>query len=136
MAVAAAPSKPGKKKTVLIVEDEQGIRSAVAEALELHGYEVIPAVNGQDAINALQTHQLPDLILLDLNMPVKDGYTFRLEQTGHPHWSNIPVVTITADTDFIGRLERAGCTAYLQKPFELDDLLAMVEKYCDLRSVV
>src|SRR5581483_1051831 len=113
-------SKPTKKKTVLVVEDEAEIRGAVTEALEMHGYTVVPAANGQVALDLLRSNHLPDLILLDLTMPVKDGYTFRLEQTGDPRWGNIPVVTVTADRDFVGRLERAGCSAYLQKPFELD----------------
>ena len=122
-----------KPKRVLIVEDDQDIRGTMAEALELHGYTVIAAANGQAALDALRTLDLPDVILLDLKMPVKDGFGFRLEQTAHAAWSHIPVVTMTSDGDFIESLRRAGCETYLRKPIDLNDLLTVVQKYSGLK---
>lgn len=125
-----------RQKRVLIVEDDPDIRSTMTEALELHGYTVISAANGQVAIDALRTLDLPDVILLDLKMPVKDGYGFRLEQTAQADWSDIPVVTMTSDGDYIDHLKRAGCKTYLRKPVDLDELLAVVEKYCGAGSTI
>jgi len=119
-----------KHKTVLVVEDEPDIRGLVAEALELDGYSVIQAANGQEAIDALKMLDPPDLILLDLMMPVKDGYDFRIEQAREPRWRNIPVVVMTADSNAIQRMRQVGGRDNLRKPVDLDDLLAIVERCC------
>ena len=119
-----------KSKTVLVVEDEPDIRGLVAEALELEGYAVVQAANGQEAIDALRTLDLPDLILLDLMMPVKDGYEFRIEQAREPRWRNIPVVVMTADSNAIQRMRQVGGRDGLRKPVDLDDLLTTVERCC------
>lgn len=118
------------KKTILVVEDEDDIRTLVGEALEMEGYAVIPAVNGQEAIDALQTTALPNLILLDLMMPVKDGYTFRREQMADPRWRDIPVVIMTADTNAIQKLADAGGAPGLRKPVDLDELIVLIKNCC------
>lgn len=115
---------------MLIVEDEPDIRGLVAEALELEGYAVVQAANGQEGIDALKALDIPDLILLDLMMPVKDGYDFRIEQAREPRWRNIPVVVMTADSNAIQRMRQVGGRDNLRKPVDLDDLLAIVERCC------
>src|SRR5687768_7652427 len=93
-------------KTILIVEDNDDIRSSLVEALEMEGYDVIAVADGQQGIDALQQHPKIHLIVLDLSMPVKDGYSFRLEQQADPRWKHIPVVVMTADTNAIRRMEQ------------------------------
>lgn len=114
-----------------MVEDEDDIRMLVGEALELEGYAVIPAANGQEAIDALQAADLPDLILLDLMMPVKDGYEFRREQAAEPRWKDIPVVIMTADGNAIHRMRQdEGATPGLRKPVDLDELVTVINRWC------
>ena len=119
------------KRTILVVEDEDDIRTLVGEALEMEGYAVIPAANGQEAIDALHAADLPDLILLDLMMPVKDGYEFRREQTAEPRWKDIPVVVMTADGNAIHKMRQdEGAAPGLRKPVDLDELVAVINRWC------
>lgn len=121
------------KKTILVVEDEDDIRTLVGEALELEGYAVIAAVNGQEGIDALRVADPPNLILLDLMMPVKDGYSFRREQMADPRWRDIPVVIMTADTNAIHKLSEAGGIPGLRKPIDLDELMVLIKSCCTVQ---
>ncbi|MFL6646633.1 MAG: response regulator, partial [Sulfurifustaceae bacterium] len=86
-----------KVETVLVIEDDADIRGCVVEALEGEGYTVVTAENGQEGIDSLRNAaRLPDLIILDLMMPVKDGVEFRMEQQAEPRWKDIPVIVMTA----------------------------------------
>lgn len=121
----------GKAKTILVIEDEEDIRALVSEALEMDGYLVVPAANGQEGIDALRVIDPPQLIILDLMMPVKDGYQFRLEQTAEPRWRNIPVIVMTADANAVQRMRDMGGTGdSLRKPVDLDELMAAVNRRC------
>lgn len=119
---------PGR---VLVVEDNDDIREAVAESLEDAGYGVWLAANGAIAMNALrESTDLPFLILLDLMMPVMDGAQFLQEMRGDPRLSELPVVLVTADGSAVTRATALGTHGGLQKPVQLDDLLSTVAKYC------
>lgn len=115
--------------TILIVEDDADIRASMAELFQVEGYEVRTASNGQEGLNSL-THAtvLPDVILLDLMMPIKDGFEFRREQLQNHKWSSIPVVVMSADANVKQKLESFGepVPAYLKKPINLDDLISLV----------
>lgn len=117
---------------ILVVEDDLDIRDSLLEILDLEGYSVIPASNGREAIERLSELQnnLPHLILLDLMMPVMDGFEFRREQLAHKTWSTIPVVVMSADANVRQKLEATGgpVPAYLKKPVNLDDVLGTVEQ--------
>jgi CheY-like chemotaxis protein len=106
--------------TVMVVEDEAGIREVVAEILALQGYEVTTAGNGLEALTQLRrAAALPDAILLDITMPVMDGIAFRRAQLGDPRLAAIPVIVASA----LAPLAEIPASAQLQKPFGIDDLL-------------
>ena len=109
---------------VLIVEDDHNIREALAQVLEMEGYEVSCARNGREGlVDARREH--PDIILLDLMMPVMDGWQFRAEQKRDPTISEIPVVVVSA----CGRRPEIDAAAYIPKPCTLDDILDAVLRY-------
>ena len=116
---------------ILLVEDDRAIREAVTEILEFEGFAVTCAKNGADALAQLdQTGQRPQLILLDLTMPVMDGWTFREVQSGRPDLAAIPVVVLSAIASQDARALERPVAAMLSKPFELQRLLEAVERYC------
>jgi CheY-like chemotaxis protein len=116
---------------ILIVEDDAAIRQTVAELLEDEGYEVECAVNGADALARLEGNVTPGLILLDLTMPVMDGWSFRATQRRDPRLARIPTVVVTANLvgDARGDAELAP-DALLAKPFDLDRLIDTVHRLC------
>ncbi len=109
---------------VLVVDDDAGTRDVVTDALGDEGYQVRTAPSGQAALRMLQQEGQPSLILLDMRMPVMDGTAFlaAYRQLPGPH---APVVALTA----AGRPTIEGVDGVLAKPFALDDLLAVVERY-------
>ena len=113
----------GRTRRVLVVDDEPQVRATVREALALEGYEVTEASNGAEALALLTTAQ-PDAIVLDLWMPVMDGWVFRRAQRAtHP---DIPVIVVSALDLSSERLEELDASAILGKPFDLDTLYAAV----------
>jgi CheY-like chemotaxis protein len=115
------------KAKVLVVDDDSDLRELVAELLLHHGYNVVLARHGREALERLYEH-CPDLVLLDLNMPVMDGWQFRAEQRRllEPDLVNIPVLILTGADDadqHAATLEAAGA---IEKPFDPDRLLHAV----------
>lgn len=112
----------------MIVEDDDSIRETLKVFLEYEGYSVIAAENGQQALQFLATIDTPGLILLDLMMPVMDGWQFletcRRSQT---EISRVPVVVITA---YAEKAQSVGVEAVVKKPVDLDILLNKVKFYC------
>ena len=90
------------------------------------------AANGCEALNHLRTNGHPDLILLDMMMPVMDGWTFREEQRKLPALASIPVLTVTADGDARGKAASIQAAGYIAKPLQIDNLLDEVERICGL----
>jgi CheY-like chemotaxis protein len=117
-------------QSILIVEDDADIREALAEILRDEGHEVQGAPNGQQALHVLRDGPLPALILLDLMMPVMNGWQFRQAQRQDPVLAPIPVVVISADGAALRESTLMGASGFLQKPIELDELLAVVARYC------
>ncbi|HET9595586.1 MAG TPA: response regulator [Anaeromyxobacteraceae bacterium] len=108
---------------VLVVEDDPDIREALEEALASEGYEVALATDGAHALRVAH-ETLPDLILLDLMMPVMNGWAFRAAQRADPALAGIPVIVVSAvDSDRIAEVEADG---YVCKPFTLQELFAEV----------
>jgi len=108
---------------VLVVDDEPDIRATVAEMLEIEGYSVDEASNGADALRAIE-HRAPDLILLDMRMPVLDGWGFAAEL--HRRQVVIPIVVMTAARDAARWATEIAATGSLSKPFGFDDLIRTV----------
>jgi CheY-like chemotaxis protein len=116
---------------ILVVEDDGAIRQTVAELLEEEGYEVECAVNGADALARLERADVPALILLDLTMPVMDGWSFRETQRRDPRLAAIPTVVVTASLSPDPRAATAlAPDGYLPKPFDVDRLMDTVHRYC------
>lgn len=114
-------------KTILIVEDEKDIRDTYALALEIEGYTVVCAANGKDGLDLLPRTQGPCLILLDLMMPVMNGWEFLKAMRKNDVLAVIPVVVVSA----FGELAKCeNIENILKKPIELDTLLNIVKKYC------
>jgi CheY-like chemotaxis protein len=119
-------------KLILIVEDDNDLAGLVAEILEAAGYRTAIAANGREALDHLRTNDHPDLILLDMMMPVMDGWKFREEQRKLPAVASIPVVTVTADGDARGKAASIQAAGYVAKPIGIDTLLDEVERVCRL----
>lgn len=116
-------------KRVLIVEDAPDLRSLLCQLFESEGYRVSQAANGREALALLQAaSELPQLILLDLMMPVMDGFAFRRAQAAQPRLAGIPVVIMTADGDPWSKQLRAGAADSLRKPVEVDELLEVIDR--------
>ena len=115
--------------SVMIVEDDRDTREMLGRFLELEGFEVRTAANGQLALNSLQEEGGPSVILLDLMMPVMNGWQFREEQARHPRFSRIPVVILTAagPREDIPAISADG---WLSKPVDFDRLLATIAPLC------
>ena len=112
---------------VLVVEDELATQQILAEILSDEGYEVDVASHGLQALDRVR-QALPDVVLLDLNMPVMDGWGFqdalrKLDGGDHPQ-----IILLTADYNARDQARRLGARAYLTKPFDIDKLLATVSE--------
>jgi len=118
-----------KAVAVLLVEDDAAIASSLSEALQEDGMEVAAAQNGREALQVLRAGLRPSVIVLDLMMPVMDGWDFRNEQLRDPALKDIPVVVITA-TGFSEHTIRAqfGDVDLLHKPVPYLDLLGLLDR--------
>lgn len=115
--------------TVLIVDDDPGMCEALTTLLSDEGYHVAAACNGREALSYLTCHEAPCIILLDIMMPVMDGYTFCTQLCQHPALAAIPVVVLSAGAKSERILEL--CPAgFLRKPLDVNALLALVEEHC------
>jgi CheY-like chemotaxis protein len=116
-------------RRVLVVEDEDTIGLVVVDALADEGYEIRRARNGREALEILRSW-LPHVILLDLMMPVMDGWTFRTEQRRlDGPAGQVPVIVLSAAREARIRAHELGAVEALSKPFELDQVIAAVERW-------
>jgi serine/threonine-protein kinase RsbW len=123
------PSCPNLSKNILVVEDDGATREALALVLEADGHQATRAANGHEALELLRQGPLPDLILLDLMMPVLDGWQFRRRQQDDTALAPIPVVVLSAAADLARRAGPLGAVALLQKPVEPDRLLGAIRPF-------
>ena len=118
---------------VLVVEDDRDCLDAVCELLRVEGYRTVAASNGQEALDYLRRAERPQLILLDLMMPVMNGWQFldSLRRTGE--LASVPVVILSADGD-LGREARAlDVAGYISKPVMVEALLNAVRRHIGAR---
>ncbi|MEX0269370.1 response regulator transcription factor [Leptolyngbyaceae cyanobacterium UHCC 1019] len=113
--------------TILVADDDLGTRLSIGDYLEATGYSVLRAENGQEALTMVEKFQ-PHLIVTDVTMPRMDGYEFVRQVRQQPAFRLLPVIFLTARTETHERIRgyQLGCDVYLPKPFELQELGAVV----------
>jgi signal transduction histidine kinase len=116
----------GSRNRVMIIEDERIIRESLGGLLEEEGYEIWFAENGQEALTKLRGGALPDVIVLDLRMPVMDGWEFRAAQKEDPRLRGIPVIACSADRS--APAVAISAQAYLRKPLDVSELLRTLDR--------
>ena len=112
-------------KTIVIIDDDEDMRAALADVLAEEGYRVRCFTNGAEALTWLRRHGEASLILLDLEMPVMDGWTFRREQERDRRLNRIPVIAMSASAD-LGPPYPPRAAAVFSKPMDVDQLVARV----------
>jgi len=124
-----------RPSTVLVVDDDPDILEALSEILEAEGFEIRRARNGKEALERLEP-DAPQLILLDLMMPVMDGWEFaqRMRQRP-PEIARIPIIVLSADRNVGSKAADLGAVGHLAKPFELNDLLELVRRSLEPAAV-
>ena len=123
--------KPMNKKFIFIVEDSKEIQNLIGDLYSNKGYKLECASNGLEALEKLRVFdELPSLILLDIGMPLMDGFQFRKEQEKDSILTEIPVIVLTGDVDAEAQSIRMGAHGHLQKPFSAGNLYSVVDKYC------
>ena len=117
-------------KRVLVVEDTEDNRHIIRDLLSSAGFEMIEAVTGAEGVEMARSHR-PDLILMDMQMPVLDGYEATRQIKADPALSHIPVIAVTsyALSGDEAKTREAGCDAYIAKPFSPRQLLAKVREF-------
>ncbi len=113
---------------VLIVEDDADLRDMMAQLLSLEGFQTATVANGREALEYLHRRESPDVILLDLMMPVMDGWEFRRLQQADPALARVPVIVLSALDQ--SRTAEVNASAFLKKPLDFDKLLQLVRSYC------
>ena len=114
--------------TILVVDDDEGIRLSLKDYLELEGYIVVSASDGWKALQVID-HCQPQLLITDISMPRIDGYAFLKSLRQQPTWRLLPVILLTARTATQSRVQgyQSGCDVYIEKPFELEEIGAVVK---------
>ena len=125
--VCESVQTPPSTRPVLVVDDDAEIRDLLQEFLEFEGFQVASARNGREAMDALR-REPACVILLDLMMPVMNGWQFRAAQQNDPNISDIPVVVISAIS--ARAAPPIDAREYLQKPLDLDRLIDVVRACC------
>ncbi len=118
------------KRKILIIEDNEKNMYLLSFLLEAYGYEIIQARDGRSGIELAEQNK-PDMILLDIQLPVMDGYAVAKELRKRPELKMIPVVAVTSYA-MAGDRERilaAGCTGYIEKPINPETFVSEVEQY-------
>jgi two-component system, cell cycle response regulator DivK len=118
------------KKLILIIEDNEQALYLLTFILKKHGYDVIQAHDGREGIE-LASHVVPALILLDIQLPLLDGYAVARRLRSNPALADVPIIAVTSYA-MAGDRERvllAGCTDYLEKPIDPDTFMSQIEQY-------
>lgn len=125
--VAMAGARPAG--VVLVVDDDPDIRDMIGQALELEGWRVVGAANGEEALRVAREGPRPDVILLDLMMPVMNGWEFLDDQRRDERLAAIPVVLISGDERLKEKAAKARVAGFLKKPMDLMELLDAVQRH-------
>lgn len=119
-------------KTVLVVEDEADVREALREIIEYEGFQVVEAANGKEALDYLRKNTAPCLVLLDLMMPVMNGFDFLAAVKREPtlHQVSVLILSAAARDKLDEAMKDSSAKGYLTKPVQLQPLLAAVKMFC------
>jgi CheY-like chemotaxis protein len=112
---------------ILVVDDDESIRMVVTMALEDAGYDVVEATDGADALQVLERTR-PRLVLLDMRMPRLNGWEFAASYRARPP-PHVPIVVMSAGRDVAVKAADVGAVDAIGKPFDIDDLIAVVQRY-------
>lgn len=123
--------------TILLAEDDEGTRLSICDYLELEGYSVVMAANGEEALRKVYSDQ-PQLIITDIGMPYLDGYSLIQKVRQEPPFRLLPVIFLTAHNETQDRIRgyQLGCDAYLPKPFELQEIGAIVRNLMERTQLI
>lgn len=114
-------------RTVLLVDDEYAIVEAVKELLEIEGYRVVTATNGESALRELERAQ-PDVVVTDVMMPFVDGLELLRRMRADARWARLPVVLVSAAPSTFDHPSAQLASLCLRKPFEIEQLVAAIER--------
>ena len=122
---------------ILIAEDDPGIRVSVSDSLEMAGYSVISAENGEKALSMVEKYH-PHLLISDIKMPKKNGYELVKSIRQLPQYRLLPVILLTECADMTQRIRgyQVGCDIYLPKPFEVEELIAIIRNLLERSQIV
>jgi two-component system cell cycle response regulator DivK len=117
-------------KSILVVEDQEDNRQILRDLLASADYEMVEAENGQQALDAVAKKK-PDLILMDIQLPIMDGYEATRRIKANPEWTAIPIIVVTsyALSGDAEKARAAGCDDYVTKPYSPRQLLAKIREY-------
>lgn len=114
---------------ILIIEDDEDIREDLTAILTVKGFSVAASSNGKEALSRLRKETPPSVILLDLRMPIMNGWEFLAEQHEDPELARIPVIICSGDANVDPATIADNAVGYLRKPFELSHLFSLVAPY-------
>src|SRR5690349_3306213 len=116
-----------RNRTILVVDDNPDNRFLLLQMLQMNGYNVVTAVHGRDALD-VAIEILPDLVLMDMSMPVMDGWTATQLMKQQPDLSHIPVIAVTGHitVDDLRRANAVGCSDHLEKPIDYEQMIRKV----------
>jgi len=122
-------------ETILVVEDNPLNMELVSDILEAHGYEVRQAINGKEAVQEVE-NQVPDLILMDIQLPGLDGLTVTGIIKDNPKTGNLPIIALTAHAmrGDEQKAREAGCDGYISKPIDTRSLPQTIRQFLDAAS--
>jgi two-component system, cell cycle response regulator DivK len=123
-------SQEKSNRTIMVVEDYDDTRMLLKQALEMLGYSVLEASNGQEAVD-IADRERPDLILMDLDLPILDGIAATQRIRQQEHMETVPIVAVTAYPLSYSRVKAfaKGCNEYMPKPIDLSELARVVNRY-------
>jgi len=116
-------------KTILTVDDSASVRLMVSFTLREHGYEIVEAENGKEALRKMEKHEI-HMLITDINMPELDGISLVKRVRANPAYKFIPIIILTTEsqTDKKQAGKQAGATGWIVKPFKPEQLIAVVKK--------
>lgn len=122
---------------ILIADDDPGIRLAISDYLELSGYSVVSAENGEQALDCLKLYH-PHLLISDIRMPVLDGYELVKKVRQRPEFRLLPVIFLTERGSIEERIRgyQVGCDSYLPKPFQMEELGAIIRNLLERSQII
>ena len=125
---SARSRQAAQGRLVAIVEDDVEFRNMLRELLEEEGYQVVALANGAEALEALRGGVTPNVILLDVSMPVMDGFDFLRHRNEDPRLATVPVVLVTNAKPH--ERPTVGVSDVVRKPIDIDEILFAIKRYC------